>query len=594
METLWILLAASVSYLALWVYFDASRQRDAYHVGRGPRDLPPNTWAALAFFFAPIAFPLYWKAREDVPLVAGPRQGAPPVFESKGLNVYGWLAGFLFLGASAWLMVEKELLLAGVSLVLGAVAVFGGRTIVSTDRALRIDLPAGAAWEQVGFRPLPRQEDQDDDEMDDRVVNLDRLPPAAPSPAATPRPAASPPAAPPFPYGGPPAAPAAASRPMAAPVPLPPVPMAAPVPPQVPTVSSFPPPAPPPAPARGPAQTSVRISDITWAASEDDFDDGGSHPPAAPGGRAAVASADPALFQQLGGIFAPPGSGQAPRLPLPNAAPPPPAALAQQPAIPPPAQAFSPPPPAAPFAIPPAASRPAIGGAYAAARPTPGSILPQILMALAALALVAAGVWYLATRPAAAPAEETPVDAPAIDGAPADPEIAAGEAMEEPDGAADPAADGAGEPAESPGLAAIRDWMAVYLERFGPVGQSLEEIDFDGFAPTRCEILRSHIENIGDLPLLPDEQLQFRATACMVPMAYLTTDCESQDTAAWCTHLNDTRICFHEMQLAIESKWGLPGLLEFQISETEARPTSSMTGRCLAEESQRRSQTVDP
>lgn len=635
MQTLWILLAALVAYLALWVYFDASRQRDAYHIGRGPRDLPPNTWSALVFFFAPIAFPLYWKSRENVPLEASPRLGAPPVFESRGLNVYGWLAGFLFLGAASWLLVEQELLLAATASLLGMIAVFGGRTILATDRAVRLDLPANAAWEQVGFRPLPREEDQaDDEDPEEHVVNLDRLP----SPAAAGRPAA--PAAPYAPPASHPPAPAAPpGPPVASALPAAPAwPPAAPAIPAVPAVTSFPPPlasAPPSRPAPRP-ESSVRISDITWAASEDDFDDGSSDPaPPLPGARggARVATADPALFQQLGGVFAPPGGvppgAAGPPRPMPPAAPhavPPPVAppspFAAPSAAPPPvspiAAAFAPPPPAAAGPAPAAPSygppgRPApIGGAYAAARPAPGSRLPLILGTIAALALLGGLGWYFATRPETVPAEPAPVEAaadpvPADSGEVGDPAVADGdpgaaqeglpldESTGDPPAAGGAAGDTAGDDsAADDQLAAARQWMALYVDRFGPVGQILEEIDYEGFSPVRCESLRINYGNIGEMPLLPDEQLQFRVSGCMVQMSDLAADCDQKDTAIWCAHLIATRTCLHEMQLELEARWGLPGLLEFQISDTEPRSTDSMTGRCIAEENLRRSKIVEP
>ncbi len=288
LETLWVLLAAIVCYLALWCYFDASRQRDGYQTGRGAGDLPPNTWAALVFFFAPIAGPLYLKARDGVVLEANPRTGAPPVFVSRGLNVYGWLGLLLFLGGAGYLISEKEYLFAGLALVMAGVAAFGGRAIVATDRALKVDLPESAAWEQVGFRPLPREEDQAEDDPDELVVNLDRLPPAPPGRrarcAAVLRRAGA--AAQISPGGhaadsgraplwhrrraGLPATsragfPAAAARRGAR------------------------------GPARPPAATSVRISDILWAASEDDFGDGGNELPSAPGAPRAAPGRPPIL-----------------------------------------------------------------------------------------------------------------------------------------------------------------------------------------------------------------------------------------------------------------------------------------------------------
>jgi hypothetical protein len=579
METLWILLAAIVSYLTLWTYFDACRQRDAYQTGLGPRGLPPNAWAALVFFFAPIAVPLYLKAKDALAFESSPRTGAPPVFESRGLNLYGWLGLPCFLGAAGWLIWEKETLLAALALVMAAVTAFGGRTIRSTDRALKVELPAGAAWEQVGFRPLPREEDQADHDEEEVVVNLDRLapPPSRPGPAAFPPPA-------PAPFPPSPVAPPAAFRPVAPP------PAAAP--PASPVFAA-------PRPPAAPAQSSVRISDIVWAASEDSFGDGDAGEPEPRGAGAsphATVAADPALFRQLGGIFAPPGAAPAPRLP-PSPIPPPlsPSAAAAPPSPRPNPQPAAPgfaplvPPsrsPSAPAAGPAAAlpPRPAppLAGAYAASSSSE-SKLPLILAAALALVLLVAGGWFFLRRqpqPAGDPVAAPP-ETPAM-------------TQEEPATAPKPvpAAPPPQAPQPSDQLAAAKAWMPVYLDYFGLLGQTLDEIDFEGFSPDRCAQLRSSLERVGEMPPAPDEQLHFELSACVLLMSYLPEDCGKRDVGSWCSHLTEARLCVHEVQQNIEAKWGLPGLFEFQISDTEPRSTSSMSGRCIADQIEARTREV--
>lgn len=567
METLWIVLAAVVTYLTLWTYFDACRQRDAYQTGLGPRGLPPNTWAALVFFFAPIAAPLYLKAKDALPYESSPRNGAPPVFESRGLNVYGWLGLLCFLGATGWLVWETEPLLAALTFVMAVVAAFGGRTIRSTDRALKVDLPAGAAWEQVGFRPLPRERDQPDEDEEELVVNLDRLAPPSRPPTAS-----HPPAAPPFPM---PAAPRGAPPSAAAPVF------------QQPVFSQ-------PRPPASPAQSSVRISDIVWAASEDSFEDGGTGEPALPGGANphATVAADPALFRQLGGIFAPPGAAAPPRLPpAPPAGAPAMTAAAPARSLPAPAPPLGPPsalPPRVPTpagttASAPKRTAPPLAGAYAASSSS-DSKLPQIVAAAVLLLLLIAGGWFFLGRRQPPASEEIPPDAPPVA------EIAPAETRPPP--VEMPVEDPRPEQADP--LEAARAWMLHYLDLFGPLGQNLDEIDFEGFSPDRCAQLRSSLERVGQLPSLPDEQLNFELGACVLLMSYLPEDCASGDIPSWCGHLTEARSCLHGVQQNIEAKWGLPGLLEFQISETEPRSTSSMSGRCIADQIEARSRTVDP
>ena len=565
METLWIVLAAVVTYLTLWTYFDACRQRDAYQTGLGPRGLPPNTWAALVFFFAPIAAPLYLKAKDALAYESSPRNGAPPVFESRGLNVYGWLGLSCFLGATGWLAWEKEPLLAALTFVMAAVAAFGGRTIRSTDRALKVDLPAGAAWEQVGFRPLPREQDRPDEAEEELVVNLDRV-----APPSRPLAASYPPSAPPLPI---PAAPRPAAPPAASPV--------------------FEQPA--LAPARTPAalvQSSVRISDIVWAASEDNFDEGGTDEPALPGGanKHATVAADPALFRQLGGIFAPPGAAAPPRLPpapapaMPAAAPARPLAAPVSPAGPPTALPPRVPPSAAggSAASAPKRTAPPLAGAYASS--SSESKLPQIVATAVLLVLLIAGGWFFLGRRQPPSAEEVrPEVAPVAEIAPAEtrPPPAETSAEDRRPERADP-------------LEAARAWMLHYLDFFGPLGQNLDEIDFEGFSEGRCAQLRSNLDRVSGLPALPDEQLHFELGACVLMMSYLPEDCANGDIPSWCGHLTEARSCLHGVQQNIEAKWGLPGLLEFQISETEPRSTSSMSGRCMADQIEARSRAVDP
>lgn len=577
METLGIALAAIVIYLAIWTYFDACRQRDSLQIGVGPRNLAPEAWSALTFFFSVVALPLYLKAREEAELQASPRSGAPPVFESRGLNVFGWCGLLLFLGLAGYLAWEREFLFAALAVLPALVAVFGGRTIRGTDRTLKVELPKAAAWEQVGFRPLPQEEDQDEDADDDRIVNLDRLPPAPTRPgfgaASAPPPTPAFPAVPQF-------------APVAAPVPAAPAL-------NVPSVSSYPAARPEPSPAASPASPSVlRISDITWAASEDDFDDGSSGPPPAPGSRpqGAVVNADPALFQQLGGIFAPPGSSPPPRLP---ATPPPPAAQPGR-ALGPPAPNPLPTAPKAPTgpagrpgapAAPPLTPRlapPPIAGAYAASK-SANSPLPWILVgALALVGIVVAWFWWQ-SRPAPVPAPET--EPPAAENTDT--------RKDTQDTSVDsPNAEFRGQES-GPALDNIHAWMALYIEIMGPVGQNLDIVDFEGFSPDRCELLEQSLGPVADLPACPDEQIEFKLRSCLISLPYLAEACHNQDVYSWCGHLTQTRFCLNEAQIDIEERWGLPGLVEFTFDEGEPRPESSISGRCAADTVEQRSQEVD-
>jgi len=588
METLGLVLAAMMALSAIWIYFDASRQRDAFQVGLGPKGLAPNAWAGLAFFFFPITLPLYFKASEEAQQQSR-RSGAPPVFESRGFNVYGIFGMVLFLAGCGWLLWEKEYRLAFLCLPPALMAAFGGRRVIETGRALRIDLPTSAAWEQVGFRPLKNDEDSlEDEEDDDLVVNLDRLqgPARPPATGYAPEPYS------PEPYSPELRAPPAQPRPAAV---LPP--------------GSVPPPSPPP--------SVLRISDITWAAAEDGFDDAVEPSPAVGSAgsalpRTTVAVAHPALFEQLGGVFAPPGSATA-ALPVPKGAPVPPSPVPPSPPLatspPPPSQLAAPLPsrpappspaaPPAPPATPPAAREPALlpsrpvplpigGGAYAAAR-TADSRLPQVLMVGIVLLLIFAGLLFWRSRKEqAATLEPATEEAAGEEGGESNADDATdGATSEEPS-----AAETRQEDAEEQRLQQAKLWMSQYINDLGPVGQNLDEIDFEGFSTIRCSSLRKSIEEI-ELPAAPDDDVDFQLRACLVPLGYLPGDCERQSKEDWCSHLIETRRCLSSTQTEIEKLWGLPGLLEFQIVD-EARSTNSMSGRCMQAEVERRSREVDP
>ena len=262
-----------------------------------------------------------------------------------------------------------------------------------------------------------------------------------------------------------------------------------------------------------------------------------------------------------------------------------------------------PPPPASPRPPGPAAGKtrpaPPIAGAYAASS-AGESKLPQILIAGIALALMAAAGLYVASNRNKTPATSAPPpeNAPAPETTPA-PAPSPAPNADAPAPASDPNAGESATTATPADAAATQQeaakaWMAQYFALLGPVGQSLEEIDFDGFSPDRCALLRQNLERTAELGPLPDEQLNFQMTACVQSLPDLATDCEQRDLAAWCFHLISARRCLHEAQLAIESQWGVPGLLEFQISESEPRSTSSMTGRCLAEEERRNATPRNP
>jgi hypothetical protein len=200
--------------------------------------------------------------------------------------------------------------------------------------------------------------------------------------------------------------------------------------------------------------------------------------------------------------------------------------------------------------------------------------------------LLLAGGWYFLGRRQPEPAGD-PVAAP-LENPPEPP----GAPVEPP--ATESASTPAPEPEPADQLAAAKAWMPSFLDVFGLLGQSLDEVDFAGFSPDRCGRLRSSLERIDELPAAPDEQIHFELSACVLLMSYLPEDCGKRDVDSWCSHFTEARSCMHAVQQNIESKWGLPGLLEFQINEGEPRSTSSMSGRCIADQIEARSRAVDP
>ncbi len=142
--------------------------------------------------------------------------------------------------------------------------------------------------------------------------------------------------------------------------------------------------------------------------------------------------------------------------------------------------------------------------------------------------------------------------------------------------------------------AAARSWMARYLELYGPVGQSAEEIDFEGFRPTAANSCACTRSRPPASTRCPTRSCTSSSARCVIALGYLPLDCENRDTAAWCVHLLEARRCLSDVQIGIEGKWGSPGLLEFQISETEPRSTASMTGRCIQQELAERARAIQP
>ncbi|MEO1370601.1 MAG: hypothetical protein AAFX50_25745, partial [Acidobacteriota bacterium] len=266
---------------AIWTYFDASRHRDAFHVGVGPDGRPPHTWASWVLLFIPVGLPLYVRARGAARLTE-PRPGPPPRFKAGGFNFFGVAVGLVGLGIFATLIVFGRFRLASLGLVVAAAGLFGGRHAELLGEE-GDDVGLGELGiEQVGFRA--DIEDQDG-HSDKELVNVEAYfanlaapnqgrtepapnPPAVPSPPAAqtpgvgparPQTAAAPPPSP-APTVAVPSAPRAPSAPPAPGGPAPPAP-GEPVEP-APGVVYSPPPAgvvyAPPAPGSPPPPAPLR------------------------------------------------------------------------------------------------------------------------------------------------------------------------------------------------------------------------------------------------------------------------------------------------------------------------------------------------
>jgi hypothetical protein len=572
-----ILLAAAVIYGAIWSYFEASRLRDQFHIGAGPGGLAPQAWAALICLGAPIAFPLFLTSRDRASLQE-PRAGAPPVFTQRGFSPWGVLGITLGVAGAGALVYFGMPKLAPLGLLVAALAFFGARRSVMTDEMVTSSLPV--SFEQVGFRPL-RQGQQEEHEEEDAgfVLNLDRAVP----PSAL---AARPPALPSMPAAG---APFAAAPVVAAPF------VAAPLPPV--------------APLRPPSSSvSVQIapgSSILWAAADE-----GDLEPEDP--RATIAAANPEVFRQLGGIFAPPPAGAAsapvqmptvqvpaaypgPMLNAPRAPEPAPAAFAG-PMVNAPAPfqlpmqvpaAYSGPPPAA------AAPRQAAGtyrsgatpGGFVAGKPVPDGSRWIVIAALIALAGVGAAAWWRFGHPVEAPLDEPAVvdpgsvdpgsaDPGSTDPGNVDPGIAALPA---------PAAAGAGEPGE--GKPSMVAWLDLYRDYFGPIGLLFEKIDYEGFNPPAvCDDLQLAISAAREgLPTAPDEQLEYEVRVCFDPLQQTAEACQEHDSQRWSAALLGAKACTHRAQARMVDDHGFAGLLELELESAQGidRSTQSMSGRYL-------------
>ena len=111
METWHFVVLVLVVNSAIWSYFDASRQRDAFKIGVGPGGHPPHAWASWIFLLIPVGLPLYLRARAAAQL-AEPRIGPPPRFKTTGFNFYAISVGLVGLGIFATLIVFGRLRLA--------------------------------------------------------------------------------------------------------------------------------------------------------------------------------------------------------------------------------------------------------------------------------------------------------------------------------------------------------------------------------------------------------------------------------------------------------------------------------------------------
>ncbi|MEM1178769.1 MAG: hypothetical protein AAGM22_10530, partial [Acidobacteriota bacterium] len=214
METWHFLVMVIVVNSAIWTFFDASRQRDAFHIGVGPSGRPPHLWASWVLLLMPVGFTLYLQARGTAQL-AEPRPGPPPRFTTSGFNFYGVSVGLVGLGIFATLIVFGQFRLASLGLVVAAAGLFGGRTAKMTGEDEDAFGLGEMGLEQVGFRTDIEEQGADDKEMvnvEAYFADLAAPNPPRPQSATTPRaPQAAgqkvPPAPPSAPYAPGPAGP---------------------------------------------------------------------------------------------------------------------------------------------------------------------------------------------------------------------------------------------------------------------------------------------------------------------------------------------------------------------------------------------------
>lgn len=151
-----------VANAAIFTHFDAARLRDSHHIGIGPSAIAPHAWAALVFLFLPVALPYYLAAARGPAKQAAFRDGPPPQFTARDLNVWGYVASVVFFGLAILFAVIGRFPLSALSGLCVIVGLFGGRKAVQVDSEGRAFDLGGAAWDMSGFRPVDEAEGDDD------------------------------------------------------------------------------------------------------------------------------------------------------------------------------------------------------------------------------------------------------------------------------------------------------------------------------------------------------------------------------------------------------------------------------------------------